>query len=239
VNEQDPVVIKMKELLDGWESTGDRRLVFLSCYKMMTQNILAAIEAKDFEDVAWVNTLMENFAGYYFQALEAFEDEQGKPSTAWQIAFSAAHHPKTHVLQNLVLGVNAHINYDLVFALSDILAPEWQQLSDEQRKMRYRDHCHVNDIISHTVDAVQDQVIDRFAPEFNLIDKLLGPLDEWMTSLLIADWREEVWEHATQILNSVENSERQKILEHVEQTAIQRAQDILGRGGLVDMIDFL
>ena len=239
MTESDLVLSKMKNLLAGWETNGDRRLVFLSCYEMMTQNILTAIETNDFEDTAWVNRLMNNFADLYFQALEAYENEQSHPPAAWKIAFNAAQHPHTHVLQNLVLGVNAHINYDLVFALAGILAPEWQQLSSEQRQMRYRDHCHVNDIIYHTVNAVQDQVIDRYAPEFGLVDKLLGPLDEWMTSLLIADWREEVWKHAIQILDSAEDSQRQKVLEHVEQTALERARDILGRGGLVDIIDFL
>ena len=128
-------------------------------------------------------------------------------------------------MQDLVLGVNAHINYDLVFALVDILALEWPQLSEDQRKMRYRDHCRVNEIIYHTIRAVQDQVIERYQPEFAFIDKALGPIDEWMTSLLISEWRQEVWEHATQILDSADGSKRQEILNHVEQVSIQQIYD--------------
>ncbi len=236
--EKDVALAKMTGLLEGWEADNDRRLIFLSCYKMMTQNIIAAIEANDFEDVAWVNTLMENFAEYYFHALEAYDGEPSAPPTPWRIAFKAAGNPKTNVLQNLVLGVNAHINYDLVLALTAILAPEWQQLTPDQRKMRYRDHCHVNDVIYHTINAVQDQIIDRYEPEFRLVDKVLGPIDEWMTSLLISDWREEVWQHAIRLLDSSE-SDREAVLGHVEQISIQRARDILGRGGLEDIIDFL
>jgi hypothetical protein len=238
MNEEKHVLDRMKSLLEGWEAIQDRRLVFLSCYKMMTQNILAAIEAEDFEDTTWVATLMANFAEYYFRALEAYESGQANPPKAWRIAFTATQNPHTHVMQNMVLGMNAHINYDLVFALSDLLALEWGQLSAEQRKMRYRDHCHVNDIIYHTIDAVQDQVVDRFDPELGLVDKVLGPIDEWMTSLLITEWREEVWEHATQMLDLADPSGRQAILDHVEQTAIARAQDILGKGGLTDLIEF-
>jgi hypothetical protein len=239
MDEQDPVLIKMKALLAEWESNQDRRLIFLTCYEMMTQNILQAIEDKDFEDVEWVATLMNNFANYYFRALDSYETEQARPPTPWQIAFQATQHPRTHALQDLVLGVNAHINYDLVYALSDILAPEWSQLTDEKRKMRYRDHCHVNEIINHTINAVQDQVIDRYQPFFGLVDKVLGPIDEWMTALLISEWREEVWEHATKILDSSEPAARQAILARVEQISIQRAHDILGLGGLVELVDFL
>ena len=86
MTEPDPVLTKMKSLLIDWESNGDRRLVFLSCYEMMTQNILTAIATNDFEDTAWVNRLMNNFADLYFQALAAYENEQTHPPAAWKIA---------------------------------------------------------------------------------------------------------------------------------------------------------
>ena len=237
--DNDPVLVKMKSLLNEWEAVKDRRLIFLQCYAAMTQNILAAIEARDFEDVAWVATLMNNFADLYFHALEAENSGLAGAPIAWQIAFKAAHNPQTNVLQNLVLGVNAHINYDLVLALSDLLASEWQQLSEEQRQIRYHDHCHVNDIINHTIDTVQDQVVDRFEPEFRVVDKLLGPVDEWMTGLLISEWREEVWKHAIQMIDSTEQTDRQAIIKHVEQVSIERAQDILGKGNLTDLLNFV
>jgi hypothetical protein len=239
MDEGERVLARMNDLLKTWEATRDRRLVFLTCYRMMTENITAAVEARDFEDPEWVNTLMINFADLYFRALDAYESGQADSPPVWQIAFKAASNPHTHVLQDLVLGVNAHINYDLVFALSDLLASEWQQLSPEQRQMRYRDHRHVNDVISKTVDAVQDQVIDRFEPLFGVMDKLLGPIDEWMTSWLISDWREEVWEHATRMLDQADETERQAILRHVEEISIGRAKDILGKGGVSGLLEFI
>ena len=105
--------------------------------------------------------------------------------------------------------------------------------------MRYRDHCHVNDIINQTINAVQDQVIERFEPWFAVVDKVLGPVDEWMTSLLISEWREEVWKYATRIIDPAEFMDKQTVIQHVEKVSIQRAQDILGKGGLSELIDFL
>jgi len=239
MNEGNIVLTRMKVLLQTWESTNDRRLIFLSCYEMMTQNIQDAIDANDFEDAMWVAALMENFANYYFTALEAYDSEPTIQSDPWRIAFNAANDPHIHVLQNLVLGVNAHINYDLVFALTDILAPEWQQLTEEQRKMRYRDHNHVNDIIYHTINAVQDKVIDRFDPRFAMVDTLMGPIDEWMTKWLISEWREEVWEHATLLIETAHETDRQEITQHIEKESIKRARDILGEGGLSALVDFI
>jgi len=233
------VLVRMDDLLTAWEAAKDRRAIFLSCYKLMTQNVLAAIEADEFEDTLWVATLMENFAGYYFQALENFEKSSTSSQDVWGVAFHAAQNPHTHVLQNLVLGVNAHINYDLVFALFELLAGEWAHLSPEQRHIRYRDHCHINEIIYHTINAVQDQVIDRYQPLFALADKLLGPVDEWMTSLLISEWREEVWKHATHLLDAVEADNRASIIKQVHQLSLARAQDILGKSSIVSMVEFI
>ena len=239
MDEENPVLVKMTELLDNWETSNDRRLIFLTCYKLMTQNIINAIETNDFEDVAWVSALMDSFADYYFRALEAYESKQTNLPAAWQIAFNASHNSRTHIVQDLVLGVNAHINYDLVFALAELLASEWQQLSAEQRQMRYRDHCHVNDIINQTTNAVQDQVVDRYVPIFGVVDTILGPIDEWMTSLLISEWREEVWEHALLLVNLPDPQKRQDLIRHIEETSIQRAKEILGKGGLTGLIEFI
>ena len=76
-------------------------------------------------------------------------------------------------------------------------------MSAEQRVQRHADHELVNRIIGETVDAVQDQIIDRHSPWFDFVDKLLGPVDEWLTSRLISHWREEVWDNAVRYLESL------------------------------------
>jgi hypothetical protein len=233
------ILVKMSDLLTTWEAANDRRSIFLSCYKMMTHNVVAAIRANEFEDTRWVATLMDNFAVFYFQALNAYENKPDSPPDVWRIAFIAAQTPHTHALVNLVLGVNAHINYDLVFALSELLADEWEQASPAQRQMRYRDHCRINAIISNTIDEVKDQVIDRYQPVIGMVDKVFGPLDDFMTSLLISEWREEVWKHAIRLLDTAESDVRSEIVQQVHELSLARAQDILGKANLRELIEFI
>ena len=235
----DQVLARMDKQLAAWQAADDRRFIFLDCYIMMTRNVLAAIQANAFEDTPWVATLMENFAGYYFQALEAYENGSSGPADVWGIAFQAAQHPHVHAVQSLVLGVNAHINYDLVFALSDLLAAEWAQVSPEQHQMRYRDYCQINEIINNTIDAVRSQIIDRYDPLIGEADKLLGPVDKWMTYLLLSEWREEVWKHATRLLDPAQTDDRNTITQQVHKLALARAQDILGKGSLAALVEFL
>jgi hypothetical protein len=126
----------------------------------MTRNILSAIERREFHDSAWVNSLMERFADYYFVALEAYEKEPASAPAVWQVAHSMTRAPNALALQKLLVGVNAHINFDLVLSLVDMLGPEWDALAADQRSERYDDHCHVNTVIG-IGDVLQDQVLVR------------------------------------------------------------------------------
>jgi hypothetical protein len=127
--------------------------------------------------------------------------------------------------------------YDLVFALSDLLAPEWPGLTVAQQKSRYRDHCHVNSLIFQTIDAVQDQIVERYDANLDLADKLMGPLDEWLTSRLITDWREQVWKNATHLIRSQADTDRQLVLLEVERRSMERARSILGESGIAGLLD--
>jgi hypothetical protein len=134
-------------------------------------------------------------------------------------------------LQNLLLGVNAHINYDLVLALVDMLEPEWAELSEDRLQGRYDDHCHINRVIGRTIDTVQDNVIERQAPAMDLIDKLLGPLDEWTISRLISHWRDEVWEQALRLLSTSALEERERLRQEIEAVTLKRSDVILFKEG--------
>jgi hypothetical protein len=230
--ENDPVLQQMLSYLAVWEAQADARAIFLNCYAMMTRNMLAELERGGFEDNNWVRALLGRFAEYYFVALYHSEHSGEALPAVWRTAFEAARQSRANVIQNLVLGVNAHINYDLVFALADMLNSDWRSLSQERRQSRYRDHCHVNDIISQTVNIVQDQVIERRLAGFDLVDKLMGPLDELLTSRLIASWREEVWQNAIALVEIKEELERQTLIDYIEQRSVKRAHVILGAQGL-------
>ena len=222
-----PVTEHMQTLVQQWETCADRRAAFLSCYLLMTRNMLGSIDKGEFSDALWVSRLLHRFADYYFDALTAYEQDSPTTPPVWRQAHNATLQPGTQVLQHLMLGINAHINYDLVLTLVDLLEPEWGQLSPEERERRHTDHCHVNDVISRTIDAVQDSIIERFIPVMDIVDKLLGPIDELIVAQLLTHWREDVWKHALQLLEACEPAERECLRQQLEATALQRAEAIL------------
>lgn len=221
------VTEQMQALVAHWEKNGDHRCIFLDCYRRMTDNMLASLEAERFHDEEWVNRLLHRFAEYYFEALDAYEGEKSHSPAVWQLTHDVAAQEETSVLQHLLLGVNAHINYDLALALRDLLSPEWDSLSPEARQQRYEDHLLVNQIIAETIDTVQDEVVERHDPDLDLIDKLFGPVDEWAIAQVIARWRDDVWETACRLLEVEAEAEQEQIRAHLEARSLRRARIFL------------
>lgn len=235
---QNALTERMQKLVNAWQTTADRRVIFLNCYLLMTQNMLTAVQAGEFHETQWVARLVPHFASYYFRALVAYEQQQAIP-VVWQLAYEATRREETMTMQHLLLGINAHINYDLVFALEDLLADSWPSLTTGQRQRYYEDYCHVNAIIGRTIDAVQDEVIEQFTPRLDWVDRLMGPLDEWLMSHLITGWRDRVWADAVQLVKTAVPAQRAQVCQNVEDASVKIAQIILLPGLAVDLKQLL
>lgn len=221
-----PVLERMHALLDHWSAEADRRDVFLRCYAMMTANMHAAVDRGEFEDRPWVELLLRRFAEYYFDALRNWEAEPETAPRAWQLAHASTRDGDATVLQLLLLGVNAHINYDLVLTVHEVLEEEWHAMTMEQRARRFDDYCRVNAIISATIDAVQDEVISPAMPVSAILDRLMGRLDEYMISRLVSSWRDHTWHDAVQLLESSGAGARRAVVAGVEARALRMAARI-------------
>ena len=193
----------------------------------MTGNVQEAIRAGEFHDGAWVGAVLCRFADYYFDALAADTRQDPDTPAVWRRAFDAGREPDTAPVQNLLLGVNAHINYDLVLTLVETLEREWAVLSPAQREQRRADHDRINDIIGRTVDSVQDQVLERATPWMELVDIVFGPLDEWMVSRVITHWRTRDWDYAMRWLQTPGAEAREELRRRLEEHTLRLADVIL------------
>lgn len=224
------VLQRMQALCNQWSSEGDRREVFLRCYGMMTSNMHAAIGRGDFIDSVWVDRLLHRFAEYYFEALERWDTSPDAAPAVWQLAHGSTGREGTAVWQHLLLGVNAHINFDLVLTVHELLEDEWAGLSPEARLRRHDDYCRVNAIIADTIDAVQDEVLAPSMPSSVILDRLMGRIDEYMISRLVTSWRDRTWDHALRLLETCDGTQRLAIVAEVEEHALRLAARInLGR----------
>jgi hypothetical protein len=195
---------RLESLTRVWSASGDRRAVFSECYLVMTRRVHLRVRDGAFHDGPWVTRLLDRFADYYFDAVDA-HDGVGPPveghtcPEVWRGALDACSDPDCHPLQALMLGINAHINHDLALALVDVL-DDWETLDEEQRRLRRDDHELVDTIIDETTDEVQREVVAQWSPLASAIDLLLGPLDEWAFGTLAQSWRSQVWVDAMELV---------------------------------------
>ncbi len=176
---------------------GDGRRFFHSTYLRTTRAVAEEIERGGFEDVAWLERWDLAFARLYLDALGADLDGAPVPQP-WRIAFDVARtRPQLPPLRHILLGMNAHINYDLPQALIAAITPE--EFDDPAvRGSRARDHAHVDTVLLARVGAEDDEV--RASGPVSLLDRLLGPANRAATRRLLAESRAKVW-HNTEILD--------------------------------------
>jgi hypothetical protein len=176
---------------------GDARRFFHSTYLRTTRAVAEEIDRGGFLDGPWLERWDIAFAELYLDALDA--DLVGAPVPApWRIAFDTAHtRPELPPLRHILLGMNAHINYDLPQALIAVITPE--EFDDPAiRASRARDHTHVDTVLLARVGAEDDEV--RANSRVTLLDRLLGPFNRAATRRLLAESRAKVW-HNTGVLD--------------------------------------
>lgn len=210
----------------NWEQAGDGRAVFLDCYSRMTDAVVTAVGTDRFVDGDWVLLLLERFAAYYDASIDGGPEGTIVPEP-WVLAHAAAVGNDAHPMQLLLAGVNAHINYDLVLTLLDLLEPEWGSVDDSLIERRKLDYDEINLVIAETADLVQDQVLERRVPWLQVLDRGLGRWDERMAVRLLGGWRSRVWRQSVALLDLDDLDERRAHTLAIERQCVRRARLLL------------
>ncbi|MFC6990096.1 DUF5995 family protein [Haloplanus sp. GCM10025708] len=168
----------------------DRRAVFLTVYVAVTERVQERIEAGEFRDPAWVADYLVTFADYYRRALLAYErgNAEAVPDP-WVLAFDTARRGRALVVQDALLGINAHVVHDLALAVHDVGV-------DPNRPAKHADHVAVNDVLRRLIDAEQRLLADHYAPGLTELDASAGRIDEALASLSLEEGREFAWHGA-------------------------------------------
>ena len=109
-------------------------------------------------------------------------------------------------MQNALLGINAHINFDLPRAIAENLDPA--ELPDfKVMQKRKFDHDQVNDLLVRTVNPVQKVLAKNYEPGIAVVDFAMGRLDERACAWLLRTYRQQVWWNALAFAAAPEGEE--------------------------------
>jgi hypothetical protein len=193
----DDVIERMTVLADELRQDGDARLAFHATYLRTTQAVAAALRAGAFEDTDWVDRWDVAFARLYLDALDA--SRRGDPvPEPWAVAFSAAAaQPDLPAVRHVLLGMNAHINYDLPQALLAVISDA--EFGDPAvRARREADHRRIDEVLAVRVGA-EDAELQHLGPAPRWQDRVLQPANRAATRRFLRESRAKVWANALEL----------------------------------------
>jgi hypothetical protein len=181
----DHAVAELQGRLDTLPPGLDTRRTFIATYLRTTVAVGRAIDEAFFEDPAWVVRWDAVFADLFLVAHDA--DLRGEmPPRPWRLAFAAP--PDLRPLQHLLLGINAHINYDLPQALLGVITDE--EFTDPVLiERRRRDHERIDAVLSSRVSAEDVEL----GGAHSLLDRLLTPANRMGSKRFLREARQKVW----------------------------------------------
>lgn len=213
------VLDAMSARLHDYEEAGDHRAVFQRVYLRMTREMAVRLAGDFFADPVWMEHVLVDFAGYYLDAIAAHD--QSRPcAPAWQLALDVAARGDAFVLEDALLGINAHINNDLPIVTAAILERDGVWPDARAMLRRRRDHDRVNQILRELIDAVQVELARHYARLTRVADRILAGRDECLSGMVMAHSRNNVWRQAELLLDCADDEERAGVRAQVESDAL-------------------
>ena len=192
----------------------DHRGVFATTYLELTRQLRDTLRVRPrfFNDSKYLYTEDALFADIYFNTLHDYD--LGKPvPPAWQIALDAARNLDVNAAQDMLLGINAHVQNDMPF----LLAALGQRTKDGTT--RKPDHDKMNEILDAAYERVVRQIEDRFDPILSLTNARWTFADDYAGIEMVKQWREQVWRNAERLLAAKTPDERAQVAQQIQDYA--------------------
>jgi hypothetical protein len=199
------------------------RRIFIETYRRTTLAVGRAVDGGGFEDPDWVTEWDIAFAELFLRAHDA--DRAGVPvPRPWRLAFDAP--TELPPLRHVLLGINAHVNYDLPQALLAVIDDD--DFGDPVLiARRRRDHERIDAVLA---GRVADEDVELGAK--SLLDRVLTPLNRLGSKRFLRESRQKVWHNTLELQHARVSGAHAYLdrLEELEVLAAARIADLLAPG---------
>jgi hypothetical protein len=195
------VVKRLAEIRDHAASTSllgenDGIAAFSKLYHIITSRVGDMVGSGEFRSSPFLVRLDIEFAERYFQALRRYAADMHTAPGVWRVLFDNRSDPRVPPVNFAVLGVNAHINFDLAHAL----IATWRHIEpdgDGPGSEQFHDYRLINDVFEMEMDGLREE-----------LDSLLShgpdgaPWDvgaNWLGELVVTFTRDLAWDEAKRV----------------------------------------
>jgi hypothetical protein len=222
----DDVINAIAQIIRDCELHNNRAGYFAALYHRMTIAVKEGINNGAFEDGKRMEQLDICFADRYLTAQQCYNNKQ-LCSASWQFAFDSCLVESATVIQQLLLGINTHINLDLAIAAATV-APGNKIYNLEN------DFNHINNVIASLVDDVQNCLAQVWLP-MRLLNKISNKQQQAVLNFSIDKARATAWANAVLLANMNEDQQQAYIVEMDNMVKLV-AQRILNPGGFTSVL---
>jgi hypothetical protein len=199
----------------------DHRAVFDTTYLELTRTARDAMKANP-HLLQWPRWFFREdalFASVYFRTVRQWERGDQVPP-AWRIAFETAQSGEVTGAQDMLLGINAHVQNDMPFVLAAL------GLRDRHGRARKPDHDLFNQVLAAGYDRVVAAVGDRYDSSMAITNPPGVPADDVAGLEMVRQWRENVWRNAEKLVNAKTDAERADVAAQIQDYAAEWARGI-------------
>lgn len=223
----DALLARMDRIEADLTAANDPRRFFHNTYSRTTRAVRDEIRRGGFADDAWVERWDIVFAGLYLRAFDEY-DTAARAAGPWQVAFDCVGDDALPPLRHVLLGMNAHINYDLPQALCSVITSA--EFDDGALiAKRGADHAHIDSVLAARVAAEDAELKKLELPgQRTLLDKLLTPFNRLGTKRFLREARAKVWANA----RALDHARREG---HESYASALRELEALSRQRVVDL----
>jgi hypothetical protein len=192
----------------------DHRGVFATTYMTLTKQLRDDLrtDAVTIEHPRYLFYEDALFADVYFRTVRRWEGGKAVP-TAWRVAFQTAATGDANAAQDMLLGINAHVQNDMPFVLAAL------GLRTPGGDSRKPDHDAVNAVLNHAYEPVVEAVGSRYDSMVTLTNASWSPIDDIAGLEAVRGWREVVWRNAERLVNASSDAERAQIAAQIDSYA--------------------
>lgn len=186
----DEVITRLEVIVDRARDQRDRAGYFAAMYCEVTKAVKEAINEGKFEDGPRMTELDVVFANRYLDAYA--QHEVGRTAaSAWQVSFDGTSRWRPIIVQQLLTGMNAHINLDLGIAAATVapggalpgLRPDFNM---------------INQVLASMTDRFVSDV-KAVSPWIKYLDRIGGKTEQHLIKFSIDVARDEAWKVAERL----------------------------------------
>jgi hypothetical protein len=158
----DDVVSALDTIVQQSYDNASRLGYFAALYRRVTRAVRDGLASGSFSNGPLLEQLDVIFASRYLDALATFQSG-GSPTRSWAVAFRGCDDADLLILQQLLSGMNAHINLDLGIAAA-------QTCPGDQLPQLKPDFDEINNVLAELVGTVEAEIA--------AVSSLIGDLEK-------------------------------------------------------------